>query len=464
MDLYSQASHIEPVIVDPSASVDIVILPHMSNMSDNDPLSSISLKQLAALYVSDAITEENFKQLASKFFPSAALRPPTSGKGFILNSRSSSDAGNLINSTIGNGAGNAQGSKGHLAAFSAGTASPQLRQLPMNDHDRYLFSMDLQNMFVLLRIPNLRESDAIRALACLDPMSVRRCLDQLRRCRSTASEFKAQSRPATPISSRPSSSTDVKYVSPLSVLKCSESSLRRLATPSKSDIRTGALNPSNPQLQAIHAVSRSGVEDSVMFSQRSVNQTKHRGSAGQRPSSAPTSGVARLWKSSANGAPPPKSPFVTERSYALTHRDQVARDVVGAISWLGEVAIDTTSPASLAQRKARKDFRVAHAGQTAILPSERGKHGGHMQLSAKKTGLLSQQSNTTSVVIKALQHGRAKGTQASRNNPRDDRHRVSSQPDSNDAANGSRRCDKWIQSDARFNMHQIRRQLLQQLL
>jgi hypothetical protein len=438
-------------------------------MSDNDPLSSISLKQLAALYVSDAITEENFKQLASKFFPSAAARPSNPGKVSILTSRSSSDAGDLMHSTtiFGNGAGNTRCSKGHFAAFSAGSASPQLRQLPMNDHDRYLFSMDLQNMFVLLRIPNLRESDAIRALACLDPMSVRRCLDQLRRCRSTGSELQTRSRPATPISSRPSSSTDVKYVSPLSVPKCSESSIKRLSRPaaSRDDIHTGTLKPSNPQPHAIHAVSKRGVEDSVMFSQRSTNQIKRGVSAGQRPLSAPTSGVIRLWKSSANGAPPLKSPFVTERSYALTHRDQVARDVVGAISWLGEVAIDTTSPASPAQRKARKDFRVAQAERTALLPPEREKYGGYMQKSAKKNGLLSQQLNTTSVVIKALQHSRANGTQARRNNVRNDRYRVNSQPDSNNAADGSSRsASKWIQSDARFNMHQIRRQLLQQLL
>jgi hypothetical protein len=127
---------------------------------------------------------------------------------------------------------------------------------------------------------------------------------------------------------------------------------------------------------------------------------------------------------------------------------------------LGDVAIDTTSPASLAQRKARKDFRVA------LAPSDEAKYGGFLLKSAKKNGVMSQQSNTTSVVIKALQHGRAKSAQASSRRPRDDgRDKASSERDSCGAGDGSRSsASKWIQSDARFNMHQRRRLLLQQLL
>jgi hypothetical protein len=80
---------------------------------------------------------------------------------------------------------------------------------------------------------------------------------------------------------------------------------------------------------------------------------------------------------------------------------------------------------------------------------------------------MSQQSNTTSVVIKALQHGRAKGAQASSRTPRDDgRDKASSERDSCGSGDGSRKssASKWIQSDARFSMHQRRRLLLQQLL
>ena len=435
------------------------LLPHTSDMSDADPLSSISLKQLAALYVSDAIIEENFKQLAAKFFPSSA-RPSISGKNSLTPSKRvepPSDYGNLMKSNAGN---HAAGSplvkqKGNLASFSAGTASPQLRQVPINDRDRYLFSMDLQNMFVLLRVPNLRESDAIRALACLDPKSVSRCVDQLRRCRSTGAELTTQTRPVTPLSTPLSSvSSGVKYSSPVWRPTASRPGL---GLPVK---------PRDSLPHAVHAVNKRGIEDTVLFPSRLVNQTKRAGNSGQRPSSAPTSSGARLWRSSANGAPPSASSLVTKRSYALTHRDQVARDVVGAVSWLGEVSIDTTSPASLAQRKARKDFRVAHAARVAetsrpsLSPSNGERYGGYVQKSAKKSGLLSQQSNTTSVVVKALQLERAKGSQACRSFHDDQQHASSSSA----KRSGDSPAVKWVQSDTRFNMHQRRRLLLQQLL
>ncbi len=439
--------------------------PHTSDMSDVDPLSSISLKQLAALYVSDAILEENFKQLAAKFFPSSA-RPSISGKNSLAPSQRvepPSDYGNLMHSTPGNGKGHAAGSplvkqKGNFASFSAGTASPQLRQVPINDRDRYLFSMDLQNMFVLLRVPNLRESDAIRALACLDPKSVSRCVDQLRRCRSTGAELTTQTRPVTPLStpltSLSSASSGVKYSSPVWRPTASRPGL---GLPVK---------PRDSLPHAVHAVNQRGIEDTVLFPPRPANQTKRASNSGQRPSSAPTSSGARLWRSSANGAPPSASSLVTQRSYALTHRDQVARDVVGAVSWLGEVCIDTTSPASLAQRKARKDFRVAHAVRVAetsrpsLSPSKEERYGGYVQKSAKKSGLLSQQSNTTSVVVKALQLERAKGSHACGVFHDDQQHASSSSA----KRSGGSSASKWVQSDARFNMHQRRRLLLQQLL
>ena len=412
-----------------------------SDASDASPLSSISLKQLAALFVSDAMTEETFRQLAGKFFPTAA-RPSTPGKPSNLPPRPSFESSNLPNSSAANGNIYGSASKGHLAAFSVGGASPQLRQLPMNDRDRYLFSMDLQTMFVLLRVPNLRESDAIRALACLEPMPVHRCIEQLRRCRS-ASEIARQPGIVTPLASRPSDSKDSRYSSPV---------WRPAARFS------GTSKHSDPQLQTVHVVTNKGVEVSAVFPARLGNQTK-RGSSSvqQRPLSAPS---PRKWSSSADGAPPA---LLTERSYALTHRDQVARDVVGAISWLGDVAIDTTSPASLAQRKSRKDFRVAHAASPKQTLSGVGTSNGHIEKSAKKNGLLLQQSNTTSVVIKALQHGRANVSQAGRNHPRHDEKIV--QPPRSSSACGSRSiASNWVQSDARFNMHQRRRQVLQQLL
>jgi hypothetical protein len=413
-----------------------------SQMSDADALSSISLKQLAALYVSDALSEEIFLQLASKFFSSA--RPLTSGKSSKMSSRPSSATGKLNASVVGNGTGYAHGVKGHLAAFSAGTASPQLRQIPMNDRDRYLFSMDLQNMFVLLRVPNMRESDAVRALACLDPVSVHRCIEQLRRCRSTGSELTRQSRPMTPSASRPSSLTDEKYNSPVW-----QPAAAKVDVPAKSN----AL-----QAMAVHVVRKKGVEDSAVFPARSANQPKRSSGAALRPASAPTSSISpRLWKSG-GGATPRTPALQTQRSYALTHRDQVARDVVNVIGWLGDVAIDTTSPASLTKRKAQKDFRVAHA-----VPAERT-HGNFVQKSAKTNGLLSQQSNTTSVVIKALQHERAKGTPAAgrTNRLRGESAKSASGTGFNPGSKSS--ASNWVQSDARFNMHQRRRLLLQQLL
>jgi hypothetical protein len=92
-----------------------------------------------------------------------------------------------------------------------------------------------------------------------------------------------------------------------------------------------------------------------------------------------------------------------------------------------------------------------------------GTSNGHIEKSAKKNGLLLQQSNTTSVVIKALQHGRANVSQAGRNHPRHDEKIV--QPPRSSSACGSRSiASNWVQSDARFNMHQRRRQVLQQLL
>lgn len=428
-------------------------------MSDADPLSSISLKQLAALYVSDALIEENFKQLAAKFFPSSA-RP--SGKNSLAPSQRvepPSDYGNLVQSTPGNGKAGSPlvKQKGNSASFSAGTASPQLRQVPINDRDRYLFSMDLQNMFVLLRVPNLRESDAIRALACLDPKSVSRCVDQLRRCRSTGAEFTTQTRPVTPSSTvtpLSSASSGVKYSSPVWRPTASRPGL---GLPVK---------PRDSLPHAVHAVSTRGIEDSVLFPSHPAIQRKRASNSGQRPSSAPTSSGGRLWRSSANGAPPSASSLVAQRSYALTHRDQVARDVVGAVSWLGEVSIDTTSPASLAQRKARKDFRVAHAVRVAetsrpsLSPSKEERYGGYVQKSAKKSGVLSQQSNTTSVVVKALQLERAKGRQACGVVHDDQQHASSTSA----KRSGGSSASKWVQSDARFNMHQRRRLLLQQLL
>jgi hypothetical protein len=415
-------------------------------MSDADALSSISLKQLAALYVSDALSEESFMQLAGKFFPSA--RPLTSSKSYNASSRPTSVAGKVNAPVVGNGAGYAHvRGPGHLAAFSAGTASPQLRQIPMNDRDRYLFSMDLQNMFVLLRVPNLRESDAVRALACLDPVSVHRCIEQLRRCRSTASgsESARQPRPMTPSTSRPSALTDSKYNSPV------------WRPAAKVD---APANSNQPQAMAVHVVRKKGVEDSAVFSARSRNQPNRSSGAAVRPSSAPTSSISpRLW-TSGGGATPRTPALLTQRSYALTHRDQVARDVVNVIGWLGDVAIDTTSPASLPQRKARKDFRVAHAA-----PAE-GKYGNFAQKSAKTNGLLSQQTNTTSVVIKALQHGRAKGAQAGRISRARDEPARSRPASSGNGLNtaGKSSASNWVQSDARFSMHQRRRLLLQQLL
>jgi hypothetical protein len=412
-------------------------------MSNDNPLSSISLKQLAALFVSDAMTEENFRQLASKFFPPTA-RPSTSGKSSISHYRPSFDSGNLMNdSSVASGSAPVTGMKGHLAAFSSGTASPQLRQMPMSDRDRYLFSMDLQSMFVLLRVPNLRESDAIRALSCLNPLSVHRCIEQLRRCRST-SETLQQSRLVAPTTPRPSNSTDAKYNSP--VWKPATS--RLVTTPKHNE----------PEPRAIHVVSRKGVEQSAVFLARSGNETKRNSSGQHRPLSAPAS---RVWKSSSKGAPPQKSAHLTERSYALTHRDQVARDVVGAISWLGDVAIDTTSPALPAQRKSLKDFRVAHASLQKHLPTEVGSNNGYLENSAKKSGLLLQQMNTTSVVIKALQHGRPKVSHAERMQHRD--HEASRQPIRKCSADGSSTDSKWIQSNMRFNMHERRRHLLQQV-
>jgi hypothetical protein len=90
----------------------------------------------------------------------------------------------------------------------------------------------------------------------------------------------------------------------------------------------------------------------------------------------------------------------------------------------------------------------------------------YVEKSAKKTGLLLQQPNTTSVVVKALQHGRStvfQAGQAGRNHPRDGE--KSMKPIRSSCAFGSGiSASKWIQSDARFNMHQRRRQLLQQLM
>jgi hypothetical protein len=416
-------------------------------MSDADALSSISLKQLAALYVSDALSEESFMQLAGKFFPSA--RSLTSGKSYNnVPSRPSSVAGKVNAPVVGNGV----RGPGDLASFSAGTASPQLRQIPMNDRDRYLFSMDLQNMFVLLRVPNLRESDAVRALASLDPVSVHRCIEQLRRCRSTASvpgsESARQPRPTTPSTSRPSALTDAKYNSPVW-----RSAAAKVDAPA---------NGNQPQAMAVHVVRKKGVEDSAVFSARSGNQPKRSSGAANaaaRPSSAPPSSISpRLW-TSGGGATPRTPALLTQRSYALTHRDQVARDVVNVIGWLGDVAIDTTSPASLPQRKARKDFRVVHA-------AAEGKYGNFAQKSAKTNGLLSQQTNTTSVVIKALQHGRVKGAQAERISRAREVPASCRPASSGNGPNsgGKSHASNWVQSDARFNMHQRRRLLLQQLL
>lgn len=225
------------------------------------------------------MTEETFRQLACKFFSSAA-RPSSSAKPSFLSSRPTFHSGNLMNSSTATGTSYGPGVKGNLTAFSAGTASPQLRQLPMSDRDRYLFSMDLQSMFVLLRVPNLRESDAIRSLACLDPMSVHRCIEQLRRCRST-SETAHQCRPVTPMTPRPSNSSDSKYNSP--VWKPATS---RLSTATKK---------SSPQPQTIHVVSKKGVEDSTVFLARSGDHAKRSSSsAQQRPLSAPASRALKI--------------------------------------------------------------------------------------------------------------------------------------------------------------------------
>lgn len=394
-----------------------------SEMSEADPLSSISLKQLAALYASDAMTEETFKQLAVKFFSSAALHS-TPGK-YV--SRSSSDAEKLMKSVTGCRAVSPRILTGNSTSFSAGAASPQLRQLPMTDRERYLFSIDLQNLYVLLRVPNLRESDAIRSLACLDPLSVHRCIEQLRRCRNKGPDNLLMAAAASP-----SVSTSAKYSSPV-WKRAASAALTPRSVPAE---RSGT------QPHASHVVSSRGVEEAAIWGGGS-GQKKKAGIDGsrQRPSSAPAS---RLCGSSSNGVAP-KITLCTGRSYALTHRDQVARDVAGAISWLGEVAIDTTSPATPAQRKAHRDFRAAQAHPRAKV----GKQD-YVENSAKKLGLLSQQTNTTSVVIKALQHGRTKPVGST----------------ARDAGLPANSCTshKWIQSDARFNMHQRRRQLLQQLL
>jgi hypothetical protein len=420
-------------------------------MSEPDTVSSISLKQLAALYVSNSMTEENFLLLASRFFASAS-RPPTPSQARPVSSRLTrnvADADILMSTAKRNGPVDVQGTgrRGDLAAFSAATASPQLRQTPMNDSDRYLFSMDLQNMFVLLRVPNLRESDAIRCLACLDPMSVHRCIEQLRRCRSKDPErpwksqlFEGGGSVSIPVrqydaQATPKKFTPQKYNSPM----WTKPAALPFSTPAKS---------SDPQ--AIHVVRKEGVVEAAIFSSRSANQTKYGSNSRQRPMSAPPS---KVWKTSGNGAPPQTSALATERSYALTHRDQVARDIVGVLGWVGDVAIDTTSPASLARRKAKKDFRVA----TVVYPKlpKQEVHEDFVQKSAKKNGMLSHQTNTTSVVIKALQQDRESGTQAGRHKLPDDR--MSSQLRSSSTS------AKWIQSDARFTMHQRRRQILQQL-
>ena len=424
-------------------------------MSAVDPVSSISLKQLAALYASDAMTEETFRQLAVRFFASAS-QPPTAPKARPLSvstvtsrlSRDTADAEALAQ--------HAKGSRGDSAAFSAATASPQLRQRLMNDSDRYLFSMDLQNLFVLLRVPNLRESDAIRCLACLDPMPVHRCIEQLRRCRSKDPErpWKSQL-----FEGGGSVSVPVRQFEAVATPKAAPSGTRKYNSPVWT--RPAALPFSTPAKssgpQAMQAASKEGV-DAAAYSARSATQTKQGSNTGprHRPMSAPPS---KVWSSSGNGAPPSTSALSTDRSYALTHRDQVARDIVGVLGWVGAVAIDTASPASQALRKAKKDFRVA---TTVPKSSDEEKYGNFVQKSTKQSGVLSHQSNTTSVVIKALQQGRARGgVQAARNKPSDDR--MGSQPDSRSAVCGAGTSQKWIQSDARFTMHQRRRQVLQQL-
>jgi hypothetical protein len=64
------------------------------------------------------------------------------------------------------------------------------------------------------------------------------------------------------------------------------------------------------------------------------------------------------------------------------------------------------------------------------------------------------------VVVKALQLERAKSSQACRFFHDDQQHASSSSA----KRSGDSPASKWVQSDTRFNMHQRRRLLLQQLL